>query len=232
MTTSSMFSVSAARGSGKVGAVAFDLGGVVCHFVPERRLELLANISHLPKEVVLARIWESDFVVAADSGSYTKETEFDYVRQALDLSCTYQTFRSIWCSAFAPESEVLRIVDLVRTNATAVILSDNGPVILEGLYHELSQVRRSFDHVFLSWQCGATKPDGELFRTVQRALGLDPHRILLIDDTERNIDGARREGWRAVLFKTPKHLLSELRKHELISWHQMAEVYVSPEEEH
>lgn len=201
---------------GDIGAVVFDLGGVVCRWLPERRLKLLANVSHLPEDTVVERLWDSGFVEAADSGRHTKQTEFEYFRQALDICCTYQTFRSVWCSAFVPDTEVLTIVDLVRSRVATVLLSDNGPVALEGISHELSRVRCSFDHVFMSWQFGVTKPDGQIFTQVQQAIGLDPHRILFIDDTLRNVEGARKEGWKSELYDSPKQLLFVLQKHGVL----------------
>lgn len=50
---------------------------------------------------------------------------------------------------------------------------------------------------FLSFELGRMKPDPAVFRHVVEATGHGPGDILFIDDTARNIDVARHEGFRA-----------------------------------
>jgi putative hydrolase of the HAD superfamily len=58
---------------------------------------------------------------------------------------------------------------------------------------------RNTPHVFCSSRIGYAKPHAEFFQHVARALNLAPGEILLIgDDRQADIDGARRCGWQAL----------------------------------
>lgn len=60
-----------------------------------------------------------------------------------------------------------------------------------------------FDYVFLSYQCGASKRVGDLYRYVERETGRTGDKIMLIDDRHENIDKAERLGWRT--FECKEH---------------------------
>lgn len=197
----------------RVKAVLFDLGNVVCSFEPQRRLEALAKESNLPATLVSKLLWGSGFVSRAD---YTAEEEFAFVRDALALSCSYEIYRGIWAQAFVPNAQVLKLVELVRTQDITVLLSDNGPVLSDALQHELALVARPFDRIFLSWSFGATKPDSRLLTAVEEQLKLSPSELLLVDDSSSIIAGVLKRGWVGQRFDSAERLEQELRARSLL----------------
>ena len=68
-----------------------------------------------------------------------------------------------------------------------------GKVWREGLPLDL------FDAVVVSCEIGLRKPDAEMFNHVTDRLGVDPGSVVLVDDFEANVDGARRAGWHGIL---------------------------------
>jgi putative hydrolase of the HAD superfamily len=56
-----------------------------------------------------------------------------------------------------------------------------------------------FDAVVVSCEIGCRKPDAEMFDHVADRLGVDPESVVLVDDFEANVDGARRAGWHGLL---------------------------------
>lgn len=65
------------------------------------------------------------------------------------------------------------------------------------------------DGIVYSAAVGARKPDRAFYAAAERASGSAPEALLLVDDTEANIDGARAAGWRAELW-TPGARLRDL----------------------
>lgn len=57
-----------------------------------------------------------------------------------------------------------------------------------------------FDRCFFSAVCGMTKPSKEIFDYVCSECGIKPEETLFIDDSEKNVEGARRAGLNAYLF--------------------------------
>jgi len=66
----------------------------------------------------------------------------------------------------------------------------------EGLPLEL------FDAVVVSCEIGVRKPDAEMFNHVTDRLGVESDSVVLVDDFEANVDGARRAGWHGILVGT------------------------------
>ena len=56
-----------------------------------------------------------------------------------------------------------------------------------------------FDAVVVSCEIGCRKPDPEMFDHVTDRLGVDARSVVLVDDFEANVDGARRAGWHGIL---------------------------------
>ena len=57
-----------------------------------------------------------------------------------------------------------------------------------------------FDRCFFSAVCGMTKPSAEIFDYVCSECGIKPEETLFIDDSKKNVEGARRAGLNAYLF--------------------------------
>lgn len=65
-----------------------------------------------------------------------------------------------------------------------------------------------FDAVALSFENGFVKPDEEAFKYAAKQLGVDTRSCVLIDDQQRNVDGARAAGMAAILY----HGAAQLRR--------------------
>jgi putative hydrolase of the HAD superfamily len=97
-----------------------------------------------------------------------------------------------------PNAVVLDTVRELHSDGYRLAICTNnwteiGDVWREGLPLEL------FDAVVVSCEIGCRKPDAEMFDHVTERLGVDPDSVVLVDDFEANLDGARRAGWHAVL---------------------------------
>ena len=60
--------------------------------------------------------------------------------------------------------------------------------------------RRVFRKEFLSCRMKMMKPAREIFDAVAAEIGFPPAEILFVDDSQKNVDGARAAGWQAALY--------------------------------
>ncbi len=192
--------------------VVFDLGGVLCEFSPKRRLYALSDASGLPPDEVALRLDDCGLIDLADRGQLTRDAEYELAVAALGLPCDYPTYRSLWCRAFEPHPDVIAIARAVRLRLRTAILTNNGPVLLDALTHDLSDVGREFDEIFVSAMFDATKPEEIVFRGVESKLGVPPGNLLLIDDSMPNVAGALRRGWQGIHFTSAAQLEQELQR--------------------
>lgn len=85
----------------------------------------------------------------------------------------------------------------------------------EGLEWNRYRVRKFkldklFDHIYSSCDLGVAKPDEEYYREVLRRLGVEPRDLVFIDNMERNIKSARKQGINSILFESPSQLRQKL----------------------
>ena len=58
----------------------------------------------------------------------------------------------------------------------------------------------------------AIKPDRAIYDHHVAAFAIDPAAALFIDDSQKNVDGAKAAGWQAVLFQNAKTLEADLER--------------------
>jgi 2-haloacid dehalogenase len=73
-----------------------------------------------------------------------------------------------------------------------------------------------FDIEFVSGRMQVTKPDPRIYALLCKRAGLEPQDCLFIDDSPKNVDGARAAGMQAELFTTPEALEQALAARGLL----------------
>jgi putative hydrolase of the HAD superfamily len=197
-------------GSSRRHVYVFDLGGVCCTFDHERRLDALASASGLPRDEVSRRLWDSGFVEECNRGRFTAPEAYAWAVRALGMRISYQNFGRLWSSAFTPQPTVLHLVDHLRATNRTVMLTDNGPILRDGMVTHLPEISDRFDQLLFSCDLGAVKPELKLFMAVTRRLGVAPSEISLIDDVPEFAAAAEAFGWRALVFAGYEQLVLRL----------------------
>ena len=64
----------------------------------------------------------------------------------------------------------------------------------------------------ISGEIGKIKPDRDIYDHHVAAFGLEPSATLFIDDSQKNVDGAKAAGWQAVLFTDARTLQADLER--------------------
>ena len=67
-----------------------------------------------------------------------------------------------------------------------------------------------FDVVIDSSEVGCRKPEPEIYSIMEQQLGVDPQRILYLDDVYANIEGARNAGWGTIYVTDLSDALEDL----------------------
>lgn len=71
------------------------------------------------------------------------------------------------------------------------------------------------DHVVVSGEVGAAKPDPAAYRAVIERAGVPPERLVFVDDKQVNVDAAAALGMDAIRFTTADELRRQLRERGL-----------------
>lgn len=194
--------------------LVMDLGGVTCRWLPDRRLEALSALSGLPPGTIDQQVFESGFDDAGERGRVGLEEFTRTLTSMLGLevgSHTDRALRHAWGQAFEPDPEVLRLIG--EAGARRALFTNNGPLLEAAMEAEeaLAPVRDAFDELVFSWRLGATKPDPAALAGAAEQLAVEPGELLLVDDSDANVEAARAAGWRAHRYTTALDLRAALR---------------------
>jgi len=181
-------------------AVVFDFGGVVCDFLPERRLQALTDACGLPAERIHALLWETSFARDCDLGRYRAQEAYAYVRSATGFAGSYDDLLRVWAEGFVLRPQVLRVVQQARSEARTALFTNNCPLLLDAFPTYFKDVTAHFDQLIFSCGLGCMKPDPEAFRKATEILGCAPAEVLFVDDSAANVRAAAEHGWHGVLF--------------------------------
>jgi glucose-1-phosphatase len=188
--------------------VLFDLGGVLVRLGGTDDLRRLSGIAS--DEDVMRRWLECRWVRRFESGMCSAEEFAAGVVTDWDLPIGTDAF----LEAFAawPKGLFEGATELVSETAPAAAvacLSNTNEL------HWVTHVERwaldsLFEAAFLSFRIGLVKPDAAIFRHAIEALGVPAERVLLLDDNQLNVDGARAVGLQAALVRGPMEARREL----------------------
>jgi uncharacterized protein len=84
--------------------------------------------------------------------------------------------------------------------------------IFESVVLENLEIKNLFDAIVFSWHRGALKPSKEAFGHIFDELAVLASEVVFVDDTEKNIVAARKQGIPAIQFKSVPELSMRLRE--------------------
>jgi len=194
-----------------------DLAGVLCRFDSAARLERLAAVSGLKTPKVDERLYGSGIVDQCDRGELDAASIRGVLREQLGLDCDDLELARLWALAFTPDDEVLAVIDDVAPGVTRTLLTNNDALLRDTLPLVLPAVHARIAVPLFSATTRATKPSPAAYAAALAVLGAAPADVLFVDDSESNIDGARRMGIAAVHFTSAESLRSELTRAGLLA---------------
>jgi epoxide hydrolase-like predicted phosphatase len=199
-----------------VVAVVFDSGGVLlkhrhAFLDPTAVSNALHSLSIGVKEQQIAQATcDALGWLSCQAGSTTTEESaaaqrVEYYRRLLagiNASASLELAARLRDRLEGPESvepfpEVREVLDALRARGLKLgVLSDGWASTIQ-LYERLG-LADGFQSWTFSAVVGCCKPDARIYAAAERSLGVEPARILFVDDLPANVEGALRCGWQAV----------------------------------
>lgn len=202
------------NGAGDVKAVVFDMGGVLVELGP---LDEALGLGRMTSEEFWAAWLASPTVRALEAGVSTVE-EFGRdlgpeLGLDLDPAEIIAHFKAVPRGLFPGAAE---LVAAVRAQVTTALLSNTNAAHWE-TQPDADVIAGMCAHQFLSYELNLTKPDRPIFDHAATALGVEPGRILFLDDSPANVTGARDAGWLAERVRGPLEARAALERHGVLA---------------
>ncbi|WP_207494983.1 HAD family hydrolase [Aridibaculum aurantiacum] len=194
--------------------IIFDLGGIfidIDYFKTENAfIELgVTNFSELYNQHHANPLFEQ-----LETGKLDENGFYQAFREATQLELSDKQIKEAWnamLGTFAPEKlEWLKEI----SNRYKIYLFSNTNAIHYDCFQQIFRDNtgyKNFDDFFIkahySHKIGVRKPYPEAFTKLLEIEGLEADETLFIDDTPKNIDGARQAGLHTILLQSPKTVL-------------------------
>ena len=197
-----------------VGAVLWDLGGVLCHFRPERRVVAIARRCGASEDKVRA-VLSGDLLERLDAGAASLGELLGEMQQCLGWSQGAEELGHAWARAFEPNIAVVELAR--RTAARSAVITNNGPPLSDHYAELLPVVAKALPTAFFSAKTRRVKPGNDAFLGACAALAVEPAHVLLVDDSEANIAAAAACGLHTHHFNGASALEETLHRADLLS---------------
>lgn len=128
------------------------------------------------------------------------EDTFEKIKEQYHLECDFETFLDRYDYYFSKISYYYRVRDYeisLKNRCYIGILSNLSIMDKKRLDDQVGL--DNYDYVFLSFELGCQKPDPQIYDIVSKKLPFESKNILFIDDSDKNIEEARRHGWNTLL---------------------------------
>lgn len=185
--------------------IIFDLGGVIIDLQRERAVEALSKLGIGQAEELLGEYSQKGPFLLLETGEITSSEFFDMLlpkckegTNCCDLRDAFEEF------LVDIPVERLRTLERLRDKGYKIyVLSNTNPImfnhwIAREFRKDGKSINDYFDGVVTSFEEGTCKPDPAIFQKVINRYGLNPAETLMLDDSEKNIESARKVGLQVV----------------------------------
>jgi 2-haloacid dehalogenase len=193
-----------------INHIVFDIGKVLIHYDPSLPYQRLIPDAG-ERKWFFDNVCTHDWNIEQDRGRSWKEAEALLIDAHPEREEQIRHFRKYWHEMVphAYDDSVAIMLGLIESGHDVTMLTNFAA-------DTLAEARQRFD--FLSRPRGVTvsadirqiKPDRAIYDHHVAAFGLEPSATLFIDDSQKNVDGAKAAGWQSVLFTDAKTLRSDL----------------------
>jgi HAD superfamily hydrolase (TIGR01509 family) len=150
--------------------------------------------------------------IAAQCGHMTPEAHWHDVGTTLGLSPTETaTLRTTFYRGDVVNVELVTRIDQLRAAGLRTALLSNFSAELREFLRTQDLACR-FDHVAISAEIGAMKPDAAAYRAVLDMLALPAHACVFIDDQPANVQAAQILGLHGIVFRDNASCLENLNR--------------------
>lgn len=198
--------------SSEIRHIVFDIGRVLIHYDPEIPFRRLIPDEEKRRRF-FAIICTHDWNIEQDRGRSWPEAEALLIERHPDEAESIRAFRRHWHEmvSHAYEDSAAIMERLIEAGRDVTMLTNFAADTFAEAKERFPFLKRPRG-VTVSGEIRLIKPDREIYDLHAKSFGLNPAATLFIDDSQKNVDGAKAAGWQAVLFTDAKTLEADLQR--------------------
>ncbi|MGA2182723.1 MAG: HAD family phosphatase [Bryobacteraceae bacterium] len=189
-------------------AVLFDYGNVLSRHQTMDDMAAMARVAGIGTADMHRLYWQ--FRPAFDRGDLDEPSYWSAVSRDFTAEQVREIIRLDNESWSRPDPVMIRWAATLRASGIRAGVLSNMPVTLRRYLTANVAWLRGFDHYTYSCDVHMVKPEAGIYEHALRGLGVAASEALFLDDREANVEGARRVGLHALLFRSPEQANGEM----------------------
>lgn len=193
--------------------IIFDLGNVLLSFKP---LEYLSGkihdkdkIEEIYKEIFLSEEW-----VMLDRGVIVEEEAVNRIcNRNPENSDLIKACMKNWYELLTPKKEMVHVLKNVKSKGYKTFILSNFHLLAYEDVVKKYDFFQYFDGGLISYEEKLLKPELEIYSKLIEKYKINPEESIFIDDTECNIEAAKKFGFETILFDNMKNLAEKFDLH-------------------
>jgi len=198
----------------KIKNIIFDLGGIFIELSYQKTEEAFVSLGVANFHELFTQHHSSPLFADLETGKISEFEFYDGFRQLLNIELTNQQIKDAWNAMllnFHPER--LSWLEEISKKYQTYLFSNTNIIhynAVQKIFRENtgnSNFNDYFIKAYYSHELGLRKPDVEAFMEILKRENLVAEETLFVDDTPKNIEGAKQAGMHVVLIQSPKTVL-------------------------
>jgi FMN phosphatase YigB (HAD superfamily) len=187
--------------------IYFDVNGCFVRFA-HRGFSRLAETADQPIDVVETVFWEYDDQVTRGDMSVTALNA--KLSEALGIEADW---KEQYLNAVEPIPGIADLAAWATDEYRTGLLTNTMHGFIDTMQERGILPNLAFEAVIESCEVNAIKPEARIFEAAEAAVDLEPHEIMLIDDSRANLIAAKKRGWHTIWFDyyRPEESLAAIR---------------------
>ena len=185
--------------------ILFDLGGVIVDLDMEQLSRGFRSLGMSKWFMWLRKRTIKKYFSRYMRGTISTPDFVAWMKSHCGKNTTDEEVKNMFNSVLvALPDHVLGMIDQLHEQHSTYLLSNINDLhynaVLDRWFGgERANITQHFDKVFFSHEMGLEKPDPEIFRQVAQQSDIRPEETVFIDDTQENLDSAKRLGFHTLL---------------------------------
>ncbi len=204
----------------KVQFVFFDAGGVLFLDLMDqgRWNNFLEKIGIPQSRIAEFNGFYDQYEALLNEGKLHADDFWEKANKELNLNIDLPgSFQNLMVQEFQPNPSIKKILTLAQQKYRIGILTNMYP----GMFQQITQrgiiPRANYEVIVDSSKVGLAKPDPAIYEYAQQLIKVPPEEILFIDNSQRNLDGAKKVGWQTFWYNGNARSKSTQELYDLLS---------------
>ncbi len=200
-----------------IKCVLFDIGGVLVDWHMSWITSEIAKRFEIKEEDVINSFRQH--LPKLDSGKINESDFWKNVGIDTDSSSLKNNTESLWDTYFrkkaVPNKRVKELSTHLKESGLTIGIISNIEQVTHNVVEDWNMIEH-FEHKFMSYQIGFSKPNPQIYEHVKEKLPFNENQMLFIDDKKLNVESAQTCGIESIHFTGYEELKSELNNFGLI----------------